>query len=105
MIRIENEKCRLTRNSEVAISEVVLLEAETNYTVFMMSDGKKITSSSTMKRFENVLPKNTFLRINRNIILNKDYIKNIQHNQIEMTTNQVVAISRRRMIYVKTNLL
>jgi two-component system, LytTR family, response regulator len=104
MIKLENTICRLTLKKEVVMNEIVLLEAAENYTVFKLQNGKNIIASRTMKHFENVLPENTFLRINRSIIINKQCIKKVSKHQLIMTNNQVVFISRRRIKFVLTNL-
>ena len=104
MIKLENTICRLTLKKEVVVNEIVLLEAAINYTVFKLRNGQKIIASTTMKHFENVLPENTFLRINRSIIINKKSIKKVNNNQLIMINDQVVFISRRRKKFVLTNL-
>ncbi len=62
--------CMLTRNNQLVLSEIMLLEAANNYTVFSLSTGKKVVASSTLKRFEEEFPKNHFLRINKSMMLN-----------------------------------
>ncbi len=45
-----------------------------NYSIFMLEQNKKIVVSKTLKEFETVLNDKNFMRINRSVILNLDYV-------------------------------
>jgi two-component system LytT family response regulator len=55
-------------------ANIVRVEAMSNYSTFYLNDHKKIVVSKTLKEYENVLTDSFFLRINRSVIVNLDYI-------------------------------
>ncbi len=76
--------------------EVVFLESKTNYTLINCKSGKKFLSSRTLKIHENRLQ--SFIRINRSILLNKSYIIGLRNGSIiYINTGQNFKISRRRI--------
>lgn len=50
------------------------VEAMSNYSTFYLQDGKKIIVSKTLKEYEGVLQGKGFLRVNRSVIVNLDYV-------------------------------
>ncbi len=59
--------------------ELLLLEAEGNYTCLKTTSGEEFMSSYNMGRLYNKLP-NTFFRINRGCVLNGDFIYRVNKN-------------------------
>ncbi|TCC88676.1 response regulator transcription factor [Pedobacter frigiditerrae] len=55
-------------------NNIARVEAMSNYSVFILSDSKKIVVSKTLKEYENVLDDEHFMRINRSVIVNLDYV-------------------------------
>ncbi|AZI27250.1 DNA-binding response regulator [Pedobacter sp. G11] len=55
-------------------SNILRVEAMSNYSVFILIDAKKIVVSKTLKDYENVLDDEHFMRINRSVIINLDYV-------------------------------
>lgn len=55
-------------------SNILRVEAMSNYSVFLLADGKKIVVSKTLKDYETVLDDEHFMRINRSVIINLDYV-------------------------------
>lgn len=55
--------------------EIVCIEADSNYSVFTIISGEKITVSKVLKEFEEILDANTFFRIHKSTIVNFNYIK------------------------------
>lgn len=45
-----------------------------NYSVFLLADNKKIVVSKTLKEYETVLDDAHFMRINRSVIVNLDFV-------------------------------
>ncbi len=45
-----------------------------NYSIFMLEGSKKIVVSKTLKEFEIPLSEINFMRVNRSVILNLDYV-------------------------------
>lgn len=55
-------------------AQIIRVEAMSNYSVFLLSDSKKIVVSKTLKEYETVLDDDHFMRINRSVIVNLDYV-------------------------------
>ncbi|RZL42020.1 MAG: response regulator transcription factor [Pedobacter sp.] len=55
-------------------TSIVKIEAMSNYSTFYLNDKKKIIVSKTLKEYEGVLNESYFLRINRSVIANLNYV-------------------------------
>lgn len=55
-------------------ANIIRVEAMSNYSVFMLTDTRKIVVSKTLKEFEPVLDDTHFMRINRSVIVNLDFV-------------------------------
>jgi len=81
------------------ISDILYLEAESNYTFIFLTDGKKITVTKTLKDFEELLPSHVFIRIHHSHIINKDHIQKYirgEGGQVIMKNGTTLYISRRK---------
>jgi two-component system LytT family response regulator len=94
----------ISQKIKIPPSEIMLLQADVNYTIFKLISGEKIVASSTLKHFEKTFPQNQFLRINKSQILNKAFVKNISYNRVTLKNEQVITVSRRRIQYVHDNI-
>lgn len=89
-------------------NEITYLEADINYTIFHLKNGKKMVSSFTLKKYECDVQLNGFLRVHKSYLLNPDFIKNF--NQIgkkatvQLTTGKILEVSRRKMTMVKNQI-
>ncbi len=76
--------------------EIIRLEADSNYTHFYLSDGKKITASKTLKEIEKLLP-GYFIKVHSSYIINRKrmvkYIKG-DGGYLVMDDNVTVPVSR-----------
>jgi two-component system LytT family response regulator len=83
----------------VSPDEVILLEADINYTKLYLLDGKKIHVATTLKQLEKrfVLLQN-FFRTNKSYIINLSYMANYQEDtqSILMQNEKSILVSRRR---------
>jgi len=71
-------KIALTTNSGmsfVEIGDIIRCEASSNYTVCHLTDGKKITTSHTLKNAEQLLYEFGFFRVHRSHLINMKHIK------------------------------
>lgn len=59
----------------IELKNLVRLEANSNYTHFIMNDGKKIIISKTIKEYEDLLDPEGFVRIHQSHIINMRYLK------------------------------
>jgi two-component system LytT family response regulator len=55
-------------------ANIIRVEAMSNYSVFILTDAKKIVVSKTLKEYESVLDANNFMRVNRSVIINLDFV-------------------------------
>ncbi|WP_341226028.1 LytTR family DNA-binding domain-containing protein [uncultured Arcticibacterium sp.] len=90
----------LKRNDSIQTEKVMLLEALENYTLFHLNDGRKIISSLTLKRHQEKLEIEFFVRVNRSTIINKNFVKKIllkdRTNFIRLKNGKEIKVSRRR---------
>ena len=81
------------------ISDIIYLEAESNYTYIFFTNKSKVTASKTLKDFEELLPKNTFFRPHHSYIINLNFIKKYikgDGGSIELQNGKYIDVSRRR---------
>lgn len=81
------------------LSDLVHLEASSNYTNLFFLDGKKVLASKTLKDFEELLPTDTFFRPHHSHIINLKFISKYikgDGGQIELSNGSVVDVSRRK---------
>lgn len=87
--------------------EIVMLEANGNYTIFHLVDGHKIISSKTLKVWIDTIHSlsNHFKRVHRSFFINTHHVIAHQSGQrvIQLTGNVEVQIARRNKfnLYVK----
>lgn len=90
-------------------NEITYLEADINYTIFHLENGKKIVSSSTLKKYETDTQLHGFLRVHKSFLLNPNFIKNFNQigrkATIQLTTGKVLEVSRRKLSMVKSQIL
>jgi two-component system, LytTR family, response regulator len=82
----------------VDVVDIVQLEADSNYTIFTMKNGKRTTVSKTLSAFEEVLDDAVFVRIHKSHILNLAHLKTFSAINSTVTTalGDTLAVSRRR---------
>jgi two-component system LytT family response regulator len=79
------------------ISDIIYLEAHSNYTEIHFANKQKIMASRTLKEFEEMLPPDIFFRPHHSHIINLQYIKRYirgDGGQIELQNGTVVSVSR-----------
>ncbi len=83
----------------IQLSEIVRLEAVSNYTKFFLSDGKQLLISKTMGEYEEMLLKNNFFRIHRSHIINLRYLRTFHKNEagtVELRDGTILEVSDRK---------
>ncbi len=98
-IKIEDNTLKVHVGSRkyVRPEDMIHLESDLNYTLILLKDGKKILSSTTLKIIESRLhPFKNFVRINRQSIVNFDWVEAIEDNICMLPGNKKLAFSRRR---------
>lgn len=80
-------------------STIMYVEAMSNYSMFHITNSKKITVSKTLKEFEDALDAPGFLRVSRSVIVNLDYVvkyKKGEGGTLELTDGQEIEVSPSR---------
>lgn len=80
------------------MKEIILLVADSNYTILHFHSSPKILTSKTLKEFEDLLPSDIFFRSHNSFIVNLNYVKKYirgDGGQIEMSNGIFAAVSRR----------
>lgn len=83
----------------IDLDNIVHIEADSNYSVFHLHDGEKITVSKVLKEYEEILPAKQFVRVHKSSIVNLNYLQEYNsRNGLELTlkNGQRIAVSRRR---------
>lgn len=97
-----NEKISLSTSEGVSIikvNEIVRLEADRVYTTIYLSNGIKHVASKVLKKFEELLSINKFLRVHSGHLINKDFINKYVSEDggyVVMTDGAQVPVARRR---------
>jgi two-component system LytT family response regulator len=66
----------------IDLSELILIEAQSNYSTFHLEQSKSITSSKNLKIYADVLAGHPdFIRISRTFVVNKHFVKEIRRPQ------------------------
>jgi DNA-binding LytR/AlgR family response regulator len=86
------------QKKKILLTEIVMLEAEANYTYIHLINGKKLLISRTMKLFDTLLKDHPFTRIHRSYIVNKSHLKsyNADKECMLLSNNMEATISRRK---------
>jgi two-component system LytT family response regulator len=81
------------------ISDIIHIEAKSNYTVFSFLNRPKLTVSKTLKEFEELLPPNLFFRPHHSHMIHLQYVKRYikgDGGQIELQNGEFVDVSRKK---------
>jgi DNA-binding LytR/AlgR family response regulator len=95
-----NYLCLLRQQTKIHLSEIILLEAEVNYTRIYLQNGTKIMIAKTLKAFEEVLANHHFYRIHRAFLINGIHLKSYDSElgEVLLTNNHKAITSRRRKV-------
>lgn len=89
----------MIKNTYPEAHEIMYLKADANYTVFHLSNGKKLVMSYTLKTYE--ASHSGFLRIHRGTLINPRYIKSLEREgtqaHVHLLNGSKMVVSRRRM--------
>ncbi len=87
--------------------EILLLEADINYTVVHFKDGKKFIVATPLKSLQSRFEPYNFYRTHKSYMVNLKCVECYlePHKQVQMTDNKKVTVSRRRANGLKRHLL
>lgn len=85
--------------SLISIDDIIHIGADSNYSVFFLANGEKITVSKVLKEYEEILPEQQFVRIHKSSIVNLNYIREYNYrngHEVLLKNGEKIAVSRRR---------
>ncbi len=90
----------------LAPEQIIRLDANINYTSFVMQTGTRKVMSYTLSMYDMLLPQ-SFIRVNKSCIINKKFIKNLnlEDKKVILKDGTEVQISRRRWNDVSRNVM
>jgi two-component system LytT family response regulator len=78
-------------------SEIIRCEGESNYTKFILHEGKTLMVSHTLKDYESILNDYGFVRVHKSHLVNMKYVAKMDRDGfIWLSNGQSVPVSRRR---------
>lgn len=83
----------------IDIDEITHITADSNYSIFHLSKGERITVSRVLKDYEEILPSHQFIRIHKSSIINLNYLKEYNSKnglEVVLFNGDKIAVSRRR---------
>ncbi|MCG9911311.1 MAG: LytTR family DNA-binding domain-containing protein [Flavobacteriales bacterium] len=79
------------------VKDIVSFEADGSYTIINLINAKSILVSKNLKYFENQIADTpNFFRIHRSFLINLDFVRKVEKNQVELQNGAVVDLSRER---------
>lgn len=97
-ILISNQKpiAKIGKKQLIFAHDIILLQAEINYTYLFLADGQKIIVSYHLGKLQEKLSHfQTFIRPNRHTIVNLNFVTSLNANSLEIN-GTTISISRRR---------
>jgi len=73
---------------KVNLKDILFIEGLKDYVIIQM-DGQRIITRMTVKTIHDLLPKKTFLRINRSYIVNASHIDSFDNNDVFIKTYEI----------------
>lgn len=83
----------------VDLKDIIRCQSEDCYTKFMLSNGKSIMVSKTLKHFDNTLQDSSFIRVHKTHLINIEYIKTYVRSDggyLILRNGDKVPVSRRK---------
>ncbi len=83
----------------VRLGDIVRLEAEDNYTHFILRNGQRITASKTIKAYEELLKRLNFVRVHKKHIVNMNFVQTYikgEGGYLKLENGEVIEVSRRK---------
>lgn len=82
----------------IDISTIVRLQADSNYTLVYLVDGSKITTTRTLKEYQDMLSELGFFRVHNTHIINLNLVDKFQKDSctLIMTDGSTIEVSRNR---------
>ena len=82
------------RTERIRITDIVCLEADKDYTIFTLSDGRRFPTLGTLTSFEQQLPTQSFTRVQRSHIVALSHVRSYSSQSVILSTGTEVPIGR-----------
>jgi DNA-binding LytR/AlgR family response regulator len=81
----------------IPVENIIMLESQSNYSIFHLKNGKKRIYAHTIRYFENQLLHQQFIRVHRAFLINPSFLVEYNHEdgKLMMENNLEASISRR----------
>jgi len=81
----------------VTPQEIIRCEASNNYTIFYLTNNTSITTSKTIKEYEEILGEYNFVRVHKSHLVNLNFVEQLTNkHQLLLSNKTLVDVSRRR---------
>ena len=78
------------------LSGIIRLEADNNYTYFILNDGRRLMTSRNLGSYQTELPE-SFMRVNKGCFLNLHYLRRRKGRQLFLTDGTIIPLARRKV--------
>jgi DNA-binding LytR/AlgR family response regulator len=93
------------RTQLLPVAELVYLESDKNYTWLRWSDGLRVMVPYTLKRLQDRLPPDWFIRLNRQFVVNRHFVQRVEEEvagaRVYLNTGLSFPVSRRRWVELR----
>lgn len=94
---LEPNKISIGGRKSVTPKQILMLVADINYTTVHLFNGEHFIIATTLKKVQESLDSHgNFVRTNKKIVVNWDYVRSHCAKQLTLQNNQVIPFSRRK---------
>lgn len=79
--------------NKVSLNDILYIEVISHNIIFHLTNGENITTSGTLKKYEEELRRKWFIRCNSCYLVNAHKIKRVEKLDIHLVNNEIIAIS------------
>ncbi len=91
-----------TEVTRIPYQNILYFEVSGNDLFIRMSDGTEYSERRSISSILDLLPKNTFVRIDKNFLINLKHVSGISDNNLFLTTGKKFTIPKAKIGYVKS---
>lgn len=83
------------QNQFIKITDIVMIKAESNYSVLYLQNGESVLTSKTLKHWIEKCNSNLFLRTHKSFVVNKNFIRSFDSSKsvLHLTNNLIATCS------------
>lgn len=89
---------------KVCPNEVIMLQADVNYSIVHLNNGSKLIVATTLKKLEERFSPFAFIRMNKTYMINSQYVVEEQANALKLSNSLIISFSRRKAKIWKSRL-